>query len=1072
MKLLPCWILVMLLYVHMGNAQERLYNFEWFANEQQILGNTVKRIMTDREGTVWLATNKGLCSFDAVMGKYFTHDYRNPNSISSNNLSGLYEDERGGIWVTSYTGGLSHYDKSLPSEQAFTNYTSYWDGRDTVSIRMLSDVVSDQQGNLWFGGQDTDLLKMDVATKEISRVALVPDTMGHVSIYCVYRTTDGNIWIGTRHHGIFCLDPVTGKTTSYNLKPWAKPWIEENGCGSFAEHEGMLWFSYYDHDLCRIDLKTGKIDTGLLKLGPNTRAYNNAIHAIAVYGDAVLAGHESKGLYRYERSTGRITSLDWKILTPSFPTPSLIMALDVDRAGNIWIGTRDKGLIRYSDYQNRFAAFYPMVPPDPIVHLSIEEGNWWYRTAKGIGIYDPAKRKMVRTYDYQGLWVSNFARIGGLVYLSTYDRGVWVMNSAGHKVPLPIKGEMHGFRQADCGNVVADTIDGVPHLWIAAWNAGLYRYNCIDQSIQLINATNGLPDNKLICMAKDARGNIWIGTDGFGLLRMVNKVSMAFDRFVADTHPSLASNTVRAIVPANDGTVWVVTEYLGISRIQEVGGAYAVENIPNTNRTPWQNPNHAQIDALGNLWISTGDGLMVFDQASGKFLQLQPGKGIVPPEYLALKAYAAQPDSTIVMATDGGFVVGDAANVRLKRELPKAIVKAFFIHDRDSSHLLRQTHIELDHDQNFFSFTFSTPGGVDPHDVQFAFMLEGVDKTWRLGNGDFSVSYTDIQRGDYRFLVRAGDYMGNWSADIQQVPIRVNGPYWQAPWFYSIVVSLFFIAVYSFFRYRLNQSRKLNAMQLAFNEDLKHQLALKTAEVKAQMARVEAEEKEKLESDYRKRLSESELKAIRAQMNPHFMFNVLNSIESYILEHDAKTASLLVQKFAKLNRLVLENSAASYVNVWREWEALQLYVELEALRFNSEFDYEFSFNDDGDLKNVFIPPMLVQPLIENAIHHGIRQNINRRGKISITAQRRSDSVCFTIIDNGVGLKKTTRKSPHPYKNTSMGIATIEERLRLINRSEGCRSGKLELIDLGDEQENGTKAVLCIPLVMTPFDIID
>lgn len=759
-KIILGWLLVALVYV--AGAQERLYNFERFTDDR-LPGNAVRRVVTDEEGFLWLATNKGLYLFDRFNSKNFTHDYRNPTSISSNNLSGICEDGRGGMWITSYTGGLSHYDKSLPASKAFTNYTYYRDGSDTVSMRMLNDVVTDADGNTWFGGQDTDVLKMDGVTKQISRVALVPDSVGPLSIYDLFLASDGKIWVGTRHHGIFCVDPQSGASKAYNLKPQAKPWVEENGCGSFAEHDGFLWFSYYDYNLCSLNLKTGELATDLLGIGPNGRVYDNAIHSVATRGSMVLAAHQSKGIYQYDRVTGSCSLLDWKILTPEDPAGDVIATINVDAAG---------------------------------------------------------------------------------------------------------------------------------------------------------------------------------------------------------------------------------------------------------------------------------------------------------------------PDSTIMMATDKGFIVGRAADVTAKRSLTKAVVNSFFVHDRDFSHLLRQGAITLDHEQNFFTFAFSAPGAIDPDELQFAFMLEGVDKAWRLAKTDFSVAYTDIARGDYRFLVRSGDDMGNWNAALYELPITIKGPYWQTPWFYGVLSLLFFLIVYGVFRYRLNQSRKLNALQLAFNDDLKQQLAVKTAELKSQMERIEAERKEKLESDYQKRLSESELKAIRAQMNPHFMFNVLNSIESYILESDARAASRLVQKFAKLNRLVLENSAYSYVSVAREWEALNLYVELEALRFNNEFDYDFSTIGDVDMKNLFIPPMLVQPLIENAIHHGIRQQVGRRGRLQITVQQEEGSICFTIVDNGAGLERSRAKPSHPYKKTSMGLATIEERLRLINRNAGGTTGKLELTSLTADGTGGTKAVLCIPLVMTPFSILD
>lgn len=1065
MKLLPGWlILISFLLTDVSVGQETLYNFEWFTNKDHIQGNTVKRIITDHEGTLWLATNKGLCLFDPINGRHFTHDYLNPRSIASNNLSSVYEDANGHIWITSYTGGLSRYDRHLPHNQAFTNYSYYVEGKDTIAIRMLSDVASDDNGNIWFGGQDTGLLKMEGNEGKISRVALLPDSLGPISIYTVYKTSDGDIWVGTRHHGIFCVNPSSGEVTPYNLKPWAKPWMEENGCGAFTEHRGALWFSYYDHDLCKLDLKTRALETRLLGLDANDRVYDNALSTVAINGTRVLAGHVRHGLYSYDMETGRRERIEWATLTPAEPTPDEIMHIHVDSMNNIWVGTKTKGLIRYADFQNRFATLYPFVSQHEIKHLSSFDGNWWYRTDVGIGVYSPADKKVIKTYDYGGLWVSNLAKVGRQLLLSTYDQGVWEIDDRGNRSPLPIHGETYGFRHADCGIIIADTINGTPYLWIAAWNSGLYKYNCKNKSITLIHAGDGLPDNKIICMTKDSAGGLWVGTDGYGLLHLIDKENIHFETFItkSNTHNVLPSNTIRSLVADPDGSIWVASEYLGLTQIRQQTIGYQIINFPNSHVTPWQNIHHIDQDAVGNLWLSTEDGLLFFDRQTETFLQLEPGMGIVPPPHMTMNAYMATNDSMLVMATDLGFVVGDVQDVMTKTLPPRATVRSLFVHDQDFSHLLRQPIVNLSHEQNFFTLGFSALGVFDPHAVRFSYMLDGVDKTWREVHGDFSVSYTDIGRGDYQFLVRVGDGADRWSSSITQIPIHIEGPYWQSAWFYGLLACVLFLVSFGIFRYRLNQSRKINDLQLAFNSDLQTQLALKTEEVKKQMKVIEKKHKEKLEADYQKQLSTSELKAIRAQMNPHFIFNVLSSIESYILEQDAKTASYLVQRFAQLNRLVLENSSSNHVSFAREWQALKLYTELEAVRFGHSFSYTFEILGDWDTDRCYIPPMLIQPLIENAIHHGVRQRSGHQGEISVVVSNDGKRLCFIVTDNGIGIHQQHKEKAPSYKQTSMGIATIEERLRLINLNEGKHLGTLTLIDLATIGQCGTRATLTIP----------
>ncbi len=214
------------------------------------------------------------------------------------------------------------------------------------------------------------------------------------------------------------------------------------------------------------------------------------------------------------------------------------------------------------------------------------------------------------------------------------------------------------------------------------------------------------------------------------------------------------------------------------------------------------------------------------------------------------------------------------------------------------------------------------------------------------------------------------------------------------------------------------------------------------------------------------RISESELKAIRSQMNPHFIFNVLNSIESYILDNDPKTASILVQKFATLSRLILENSTQSMVTLDREWSALQRYVELEAIRFNHRFSYSFTYRAEQAARTLLVPPMLIQPLLENAIHHGIRHLTDYDGELQITVDNNQEKLIITITDNGIGLSRASLfAKPSLLKQQSIGIAGIKERIAIINARQKDNRASFELFDLYEYGENGTKAVITLPLVL-------
>jgi len=253
-----------------------------------------------------------------------------------------------------------------------------------------------------------------------------------------------------------------------------------------------------------------------------------------------------------------------------------------------------------------------------------------------------------------------------------------------------------------------------------------------------------------------------------------------------------------------------------------------------------------------------------------------------------------------------------------------------------------------------------------------------------------------------------------------------------------VVILISSILLYFLNRFRINQLR------------LKNELIRKEAEQKT----------EELQHQYQ--LSESELKAIRSQMNPHFIFNVLNSIEAFILENDKRTASRLIQKFASLSRLILENSTKSLVTADKEWKALMLYTELEAMRYAGQFTYHFDVDESIELKTLYLPPMLIQPLIENAILHGLIQNNKTDGRLTVSLKKTGDGICVTVQDNGAGLKhQGSSNRIAGIKEKSMGLASILERIQMIEKQSSNGHASFSIQAAPDQP--GTIALVCLPI---------
>lgn len=214
--------------------------------------------------------------------------------------------------------------------------------------------------------------------------------------------------------------------------------------------------------------------------------------------------------------------------------------------------------------------------------------------------------------------------------------------------------------------------------------------------------------------------------------------------------------------------------------------------------------------------------------------------------------------------------------------------------------------------------------------------------------------------------------------------------------------------------------------------------------------------------ELQKQAAELEMQALRAQMNPHFIFNCLSSINRFILKNESKTASNYLTRFSRLIRMVLINSQKPMIALEEELEMLRLYLDMERLRFKDSFDYVISFKNAIDAEAVLIPPLILQPICENALWHGLMHK-DGQGHLSIDLSMDGNVLQCVIADDGVGRKKATElKSKSAEKEKSLGLQITTQRLALINQNNNVQTF-YTIEDILDENKNviGTKVILKI-----------
>ncbi|MBK9636524.1 MAG: histidine kinase [Bacteroidetes bacterium] len=336
----------------------------------------------------------------------------------------------------------------------------------------------------------------------------------------------------------------------------------------------------------------------------------------------------------------------------------------------------------------------------------------------------------------------------------------------------------------------------------------------------------------------------------------------------------------------------------------------------------------------------------------------------------------------------------------------------------------------LSHVANNISIGFEALSYKSYGKINYRYRLVNEADTFESVTSSRHVEFLSLKPGNYIFSVLVKNSSGTWTVEKKSLKFTILTPFWQQWWFrLSLLLAIVLLAVY-FMRLRIARVR----------------------------------EQERLRTDFNKQLVMLEMKALRAQMNPHFIFNVINSIQDYILKNDARSAQKYLTKFAKLVRSILDNSVEGEVMLEGELDANKLYVELEQQRFDDKFEFELNISNDVDANSLLIPSMIFQPFLENAIKHGIR-HLTGNGKLTLTVNRDDHNVYIYIEDNGIGREAAAELNKiNASEHISHGSLITTRRVEAYNKAHNT-SIQLTILDLFDEygKASGTRVELLIPV---------
>ncbi|MDX1479909.1 MAG: histidine kinase, partial [Saprospiraceae bacterium] len=436
-------------------------------------------------------------------------------------------------------------------------------------------------------------------------------------------------------------------------------------------------------------------------------------------------------------------------------------------------------------------------------------------------------------------------------------------------------------------------------------------------------------------------------------------------------------------------------------------------------------------DQTGRIWLFTTNGINAIDPGTREIRYFGTNQGL-PQVFIDPRQIIETSKGEIITVNSNGIIIyhPDSLWHSLSPESVPVALKAIRVNGQEIGSEVNVCYLEqirVPMGKNVVDIAFQ--GLAYPRDelVRYSYRLDP-DQPWIDIGSNKLVTLPDMKPGRYSFQVKAA--APSSQAPITSLVIHVPTPLYQQVWFIIGVLVVMGLIIYLWYRSRIRRIRREEAEKTRIN----------------------------------KRFAELELKALRSQMNPHFMFNSLNSIKDYILHAQPEKAAEYLSDFAHLIRMILQHSREKTVTLHQELETLMLYIELEQMRFEHSFDFNCIVDDGIDMHDVHIPPMLLQPYIENAIWHGLMHK-EGQGLLILEFRRQGTSVLCIVDDNGVGRQRAAElKSLSATRYKSMGMGITRDRIEIMNRMDSLGiSVEIEDKQDADGNANGTRVTLTSPL---------
>jgi ligand-binding sensor domain-containing protein/signal transduction histidine kinase len=913
----------------------------------------------------------------------FGHDvWTSDSGLPQNSVTTILQTRDGYLWLGTQEG-LVRFDG--------VRFTIF-DTRNTKTLRddWVQTLCQTADGTLWIGTV-TGLVRM----KDGQFLPGIGPGLGRAQIDALHESRDGSLWVGS---DIGVSRIRDGKVTTYAV---AEGLPAPRAQAIAEDANGDLWVGG-SWGIARLEGS---------RFAPWTvrEGFPGSVFALLTDPDGGLWAGTGRGLVHLDGRSSRLYA------RPEGLTHPMVQVLYRDRDANLWLGT-EGGLFRFRDGRFLRHGADQGLSSDRIFALHEDrEGSLWIGTSDG-GLNRLKEQRLAIYTTRDGLsddklWSVFEDRRGSL----------WAGTAEGvlHRL-APGSDRFEPFVNVGA-SVMAIAEDAHGDLWIGTRGAGLVHLR--GKRLTRYTAEDGLSGSWISSVLVDRAGTVWAGTFGSGVNRLENGKFVHFR-----VREGLGADAIFSLFQDRDGAIWIGTFGGGVTRL--AGGRF-------TTFTMKDGLAHDVVmstyqDSEGTYWFATRGGLCrygggrftTYRQREGLFhdaaqrvledgrgyLWLTSNRGVFRVSTAELAAAAAESgsigdhvtfttatgmiraecnnaqhgafrgrDGRLWFATVKGLAMADPARIELNPVPPAVVVEQVLA---DGQPISAPGRLRLPAGTGKLELGYTALAFRNPLAVRFRYRLEGFEKDWVDAGTRRTAYYTNLAPGHYRFRVRAANEDGVWNETGAALDFTLARHAYQTVWFRAVALIVFAVLVTLGYRLRV---RRLEVRE-----------RLRTALVEAQ------------------------LDALQFQLRPHFLFNTLNSILP-LVGKDPERARQMVVRLGELLRLSLRSEDTPLVTLEEEIEILEKYLSIERVRFRDRLDVTIAI--EPAVASSRVPTFLLQPLVENAIKHGLGGRVGR-GRITISAREDAGRLAISVRDNGPGPKHGAGE------DTTAGIGLRNTRRRL------------------------------------------